>query len=111
MGMIPSGQIKYKSPVEFIEHMTGKTVLSWKEDYQSLRTLFTFTDNTCTFVKRGQILTIEPVVFEPLPRAYCASCGETAHISGFNWKSQCDKTVSSFWEKVRKLYWHRYSKQ
>ena len=41
---------------------------------------------------------------------YCASCGKEVHISKFDYKNRCEISLKNFWEKVRKVYWYRYSK-
>lgn len=109
MALSINKEIQYKNPVEFIEHFTGKTVKSWKRDYASLRIIFIFTDNTYTYVDEGGLISSN-IIYEPLPKSICVSCGEDMHISSWDWSGRCEKTLKNFWQKVRKIYWHRYTK-
>lgn len=43
------------------------------------------------------------------PEPPCKSCGKV-HNSKLDFLGRCDNTLKKFWEKVRKLYWHRYAK-
>jgi NADH pyrophosphatase NudC (nudix superfamily) len=108
MALTRNREIEYKNFVEWIEHRTGKTVKSWKRESHRLSTLVIFTDNTCTYLDEGMLY--ETIQFEEIPKSICASCGEEMHVSSWNWKKQCTNTAKLFWEKVRKLYWHRYLK-
>lgn len=109
MALTKNREILYKNPVEFIEHKTGKTVKSWQRDYASLRVIFIFTDNTCTYIDEGGLMSMN-IVYEPLPKSICVSCGEQAHVSLWDWNGRCEKSLKNFWKKVRKVYWHRYTK-
>src|ERR1051325_7938501 len=109
MALTRNREIRYKDSVEFIEHVTGKTVKSWRRLPERFSTMIIFTDNTCTYLNEGALMDTN-IVFEPLPKSICLSCGEEMHISNWNWKAQCQITTKRFWEKVRRLYWHRYSR-
>ena len=102
-------EIVYDNDIEYIEHISGKRVKCWKNDPSTLSRHIIFTDNTYYQIREGE--EFDPERIEPLPKSFCSSCGEDMHGSGFfNWKNQCEVTVNNFWEKVRKIYWHRYSK-
>jgi len=109
MAITRNREIRYDNPVDFIEHKTGKIVKSWKHYNDRMQTLIIFTDNTCLELDEGMLIS-NNLVFNPLPKSICVSCGEEMHISTFDWQGRCKKTLDNFWEKVRKVYWHRYSK-
>ena len=106
MALSRNREIFYGNLVEWIEHKTGKTVKSWRREPHRLEELIIFTDGTCTRLQEG--MAYDEITFEPIPKSICVSCGEEMHMSEWNWKAQCTNTVKQFWEKVRKLYWHRY---
>jgi hypothetical protein len=102
-------EIRYNSPVEFIEHKTGKRVKSWKRLLDRMSVMIIFDDNTCVRLDEGGLIDNE-IVFEPLPKSYCACCGEEAHIGYFDWAGRCDVFLKRIWGNARKLFWHRYIK-
>lgn len=110
MAVTTSKEIVYRDQVDFIEHVTGKKVLSWRHAMERAGTIFHFTDKTMMFVDYGGMIDMENIVYEPLPRTVCLSCGGDMHAGYFDWKGRCEHTVKHFWERVRKVYWHRYSK-
>lgn len=109
MAITTRKEIRYRDPVEFIEHKTGKTVKSWRRDLHRFMTLIIFTDNTCLELDEG-VLVAADIVFKPLPKSICISCGEEMHFSKFDWLNRCEVTLRDFWQRARKVYWHRYSK-
>lgn len=108
--MLKNREIIYNDYIEFIEHKTGKRVVSYKRLMDTMQTLIIFTNNTCCYVEDGMSLDDE-IVFHPLPKSICSCCGEDSHCGEINWKGQCSIYVRNFWGKVRKIYWHRYSQK
>jgi len=41
-------------------------------------------------------------------KSKCVFCGKKHGPTTFNEKGQCEVYENKFWEKVRKIYWHRY---
>lgn len=95
--------------LEFIEHKTGKRILSWRREMNRLGMSLFFTDNTMLYLEHGDLFPDEPK-YEPMPKSICVSCGQDHHATYWNWKGQCTATVSKFWHQVRKVFWHRYQK-
>ena len=110
MALTRNREISYQSPVEFLEHITGKKVLSWRQEPERMGTVFHFTDKTMLYQDYGSMLEINNIVYEPLPKSICVSCGQDMHFSTFDWRGRCEHSLKHFWERVRKVYWHRYSK-
>lgn len=109
MAIATNKEILYKDPVEFVEHVTGKTVKTWRSLPYKRATLIVFTDNTCCELDEGSLISHE-IVCEPLPKSICVSCGQDMHVTKFDWLGRCEATLKRFWERARKVYWHRYSK-
>ena len=99
-------EVSYTDIIERIEHITGKNVKSYKKDYARGGTWILFDDNTCLFNSEGEMLNLS---FQEIPESFCASCGEERHAGFFDCRGWCSVVAKNFWEKVRKLYWHRYS--
>lgn len=93
---------------EIIEHKTGKKIKEWRQLQERYETLIVFTDNTCCYLAAGE--TLENMVFKPLPKSICVSCGKESHCGKIDELERCEVTLKNFWEKARRLYWHRYSK-
>jgi hypothetical protein len=109
MGLI-NRQISYRDPIEYIEHVTGKRIKAYRERPDMYRTQVIFTDNSYIEIDPGMGIEWDKLEYKEIPPSLCVSCGEIAHASIWNWKGQCEVTVKNFWEKARKLYWHRYLK-
>lgn len=107
---ISDREIHFKNWIEQIEHITGKTVLSWRDDFATVNLIVLFTDKTYCKIHPYESFDVKNLKFERIPESYCASCGKDAHVSFFNWKGWCEVTNKQFWKKARKVYWHRYIK-
>ena len=101
-------EIIHNSPIEFIEHKTGKKVKSWKRLENELRTIIIFTDNTCCYLNPFD--SIDEIEFQPMPKSFCACCGEETHYGYFDWAGRCEIYLKRLWEKARKVFWYRYIK-
>jgi acetone carboxylase gamma subunit len=108
MALTRNRETRYENFVEFVEHKTGKRVLSWGRATDRLCCYIYFTDKTMLEVIEYEGFPDEPV-YKPIPGSICASCGENSHAGYINWKRQCVVTMRNFWERVRKVYWHRYT--
>ena len=102
-------EIVYKNWIEFIEHKTGKIIKTWRQDpCKDSRTII-FMDNTSIDINECEPIP-ETFNFKPIPKNYCASCGEISHSSYFDFLGRCETTLKRFWKKARKVYWYRYLK-
>ncbi len=110
MARATTREIRYESDIDKIEHLTGKTVKSWRNDYSTLYQIIVFTDNTILRVHPYEGLNVDNLVYEEIPKSICASCGKDAHASYWDFRGWCNVTNKRFWERVRKVYWHRYLK-
>ena len=108
---IPTNNDKYtpQDHIQYIEHTTGKKVLKVVNDPARMGRMVVFTDETCCWVEGGSMFDWKNVNYEKIPESICSSCGEPAHFTGWN-KRGCNVSNNRFWDKVRKIYWHRYSK-
>ena len=102
-------EIRHQDYTGFIEHKTGKRIKTWRKNYCNYSTTIIFSDNTSLPLFEGGIFPDNPI-YERIPESFCASCGEDAHVSQFDIFGRCDITLKKFWQKVRKVYWHRHSK-
>ncbi len=93
--------------IKNIEYYTGKKIKSIrKDDCRDGRNVL-FEDGTEGFVpSHGNMINSDTIRHERV-KHFCPSCGGEHHGGGLNWKKQCSVTVGKFWDKVRKLYWHR----
>lgn len=109
MAIATSREVYYANFAKYIEHQTGKKLKSWKRDHASLLIYFLFEDGSIGAIREGgsfdQIFDVRD-----MPKSFCVSCGEEWHASTFDWQGRCQTSVKNFWQKVRKVYWHRYSK-
>lgn len=98
--------------LDYVEHKTGKKVRSWKRDDASLNIFFLFEDGTMGAVREGMMIDGPLPEIHPyeVPKTFCTSCGEEWHAATFDWQGRCGVSVKNFWNKVRKVYWHRYIK-
>ena len=80
MAITINKEIKYDSPTDFIEHLTGKTVKSYKRLMNENYKVFIFTDNTAIKVEEGQEVDLDNLVFTPIPKSFCSSCQYLHHI-------------------------------
>ena len=110
MALLNNKEIRYGGNIEYIEHLTGKTVKSWRNEIAKLSQTIIFTDNTCLELNPYESIDINNLQFKEIPKSICISCGKDAHASYWDFKGWCDKTTKNFWEQVRKVYWHRYLK-
>lgn len=113
MALTKSSEIYYRDWIDRIEHHTQKKILSWERCYDRFGFYVYFTDQTMLYFAEGGALPEDPseLKYQPIPGSICASCGEKRHGAAFyNWKGQCTLTVKHFWEKVRTVFWHRYTK-
>ena len=105
MSPISNREVRYNF-TEYIEHRTGKRVRSFQRLPQILATAILFTDGSEALIREGYGFD-DHFDIEPIKR-FCASCGEAPHASEMDWQGRCSTAVKNFWEKVRKVYWHRY---
>lgn len=111
MAITTGRQIRYDDLAEYVEHQTGKKLRSWKQDSASLMTYFLFEDGTMGALSMGDMIeNVFDIKPYDVPKSFCVSCGEEWHASSFDWQGRCGTTVRNFWKRVRKVYWHRYSK-
>lgn len=110
MALTTNREIFFGSPIEKVEHLTGKTVLSWRRDMNRFGYTVFFTDKTMCLIDEGAPFDWEKAEYLRIPSSICTSCGQDAHVSYWNWKGQCVATVKNFWLKARKVFWHRYQK-
>lgn len=103
-------EIQYDNFVEYIEHLVGKKVLTYKRLPERHATIFLFTDHTSATIDEGVYVANETIKLEPIPKSFCASCGEDMHAGIVDYFGRCEITLKNFWKKARKVYWHRYSK-
>ena len=103
-----NNQYKTLLSLKRIEHTSGKKVI---DSYSS------FNSKLITYILEGgdavQICPEDEVGEMKIVKYVlniCTSCGEQKHISKFNSNGQCEKTINNFYNKVRKLFWHRYIK-
>lgn len=111
MALTESRRLHYRDWIHRIEHHTSKKVLSWEQCYNRFGFDIYFTDETALYLAEGEALPDNPeeLEYKPLPGSICVSCGEKRHgASVWNWKGQCSLTVKTFWEKARKVFWHRH---
>lgn len=108
MALTKNREIHFGDPVEKIEHLTGKTVLSWRREPHRFGFTVFFTDKTMCHIDEGAAFDWAKVEYLRIPTTICASCGQDAHASYWNWKGQCSATTKAFWGKMRKVFWHRY---
>jgi NADH pyrophosphatase NudC (nudix superfamily) len=105
--VIVNREIKYDF-IQYVEQKTGKKVRSYYRHDNMYVTKIFFEDNTEAAIREWEgfdnYFEITPV------KRFCVSCGEEMHISEFDWKGRCSTTIKNFWNKFRKIYWHRYSK-
>lgn len=97
------------NPFQYIEHVTGKKVIGIKDYPEKFGRLVIFEGNLCCFVEEGSRLDWRNVKYEMLPYGICSSCGEPDHFSEWN-RRGCSVTNNRFWDKVKRVYWHRYIK-
>ncbi len=111
MAIATNKEIYYRDIFERVEHQTGKKLRSWKRDHSSMMIYFLFEDNSIGVIQEDVAFGggIEDIDLRDIPKSFCASCGEEWHVSSFDWQGRCNVSVKKFWEKVRKIYWHRYS--
>lgn len=87
---------------------TSKIVKSFFRDYPSRNIYISFEDGMEGIFSKNN--TIQGMEIRPIPVSMCESCGERYHTSIFDHKGRCKTSLKNFWEKVRKVYWYRYSK-
>jgi hypothetical protein len=109
MSALINREIMYNTPIEFIEHLTGKKVKSYKRFLDRNTKIIIFTDNTCIELNDYELID-RKIVFKPIPKSFCACCGEESHIGYFDWNGRCEIYLKNWWKKIRKIYWHRYIK-
>ena len=110
MALSTNREIFYKNPIEFLEHKTGKTVLSWRREMQRFGYTVFFTDKTMCHIDEMVPIDWTQIEYLQIPSSICISCGQDSHASYWNWKGQCTATVQKFWGNMRKVFWHRYQK-
>jgi hypothetical protein len=103
--------IRYDNPVAYIEHVTGKTVRSFKQELGRFGYVALFTDDTYCFIDDGGYFDWRNIEYRPASdlKSFCASCGGDSHVSSFDWRGWCNHKVAQFWRRARKVYWHRYT--
>lgn len=110
MALTTNREVFWGDPIEKIEHLTGKTVLSWRREPHRFGIAVFFTDKTMCYIDEMAPFDWSKVEYLQIPNSICASCGQDAHASYWNWKGQCSATVKAFCLKMRKVFWHRYQK-
>jgi len=108
MAIAKNREVYYSDPITYVEHKTGKKVKSIVRDYQRMGRWMLFEDKTVLYVEEGAELVFGK--YQDYPKSICVSCGEEMHVSSWDWQNRCSVTLKKFWEKVRKVYWHRYLK-
>ncbi len=53
---------------------------------------------------------VSALIIEEKIKPRCVSCGKEGLCIIHDWQGRCSTTLSDFWKRVRKVYWHRYSK-
>lgn len=109
MGMRSNREIFYDSPLDFIKHVTGKDVLSWRRCYDKLGFEVFFADQTYCYISESAPIEWNKIEYLKIPKSICVSCGQDMHASTIDWKGRCSITVQAFWANVRKIFWHRYA--
>lgn len=100
-------EIIYNSGIDHIEHLTGKKVLSWEENNYKDSISIYFTDGTQLELRQGYEFPKNPE-YKKITEGICISCGEHSHCGYIDGLGRCSITVKNFWNKVRKIFWHRY---
>lgn len=108
MAQIRSREVSNRLFEEQVFHQTGKRVRSWMRNATSFTTSILFEDGTEGIVAEGE--RFSEVMQLPEVKRFCVSCGQDMHFASFDWMGRCNHTVRHFWEKVRRVYWHRYSR-
>lgn len=93
--------------VSYIEHQTGKRVRQIYEMPHLMCRRVLFTDDTEAELREG--VSYGDIEIIPITN-FCASCGGLAHASIIDRYGRCSTSVKRFWDNVRKVYWHRYTK-
>lgn len=90
-----------------VEYYTGKRVCEYYHDPLSFLLRFLFDDDTEGTLSPEQ--DISEIKITKKFEYFCVSCGEPGkHISYFDQQGRCEITIKNFWNKARKLFWHRY---
>lgn len=110
MALATNYQIQQKDFVEYIEHTTRKKILSWRHSPGRFGREVYFTDSTAIFVEEGTYFDFSRIEYLEMPKSICISCGEEAHCGKFDRHGRCENKLTEFYKNVRKVYWHRYSK-
>lgn len=110
MALATNYQIPPKDFVEYLEHSTRKKILSWRmAPHRFGREVF-FTDKTMCFISEGEYLDFSRIKYLEIPKSICVSCGEEMHAGAIDKYGRCENKLTEFYKNVRKVYWHRYSK-
>lgn len=110
MALAISREIQGKDFLQFIEHSTGKKVLSWREAAGRFGREVYFTDGTMCYLDPYVAFDFTELEYMQIPKSICVSCGEEAHVSSFDRFGRCQNRLTEFYKNMRKVYWHRYSK-
>lgn len=88
---------------------TGKVAVGVAYSPNTLGIHVLFEDGMEGFLTEGD--SIDGIQIREKPKHFCASCGEEDHGPGtFDQLGRCHISKGRFWEKVRRLFWHRHSK-
>lgn len=110
MALATSREIKGKEFLEFIEHSTGKKVLSWREAVGRIGREIYFTDGTMCYIDPHSAYDFTALEYMEIPKSICISCGEEMHVGSFDRHGRCENKLTEFYKNMSKVYWHRYSK-
>jgi len=112
MALTTSREIYYDDHVAKLEHITGKTILSWRKCQDRFGSEVFFTDKTMIYLGYEEALPEDPntIEYQRIPGTICVSCGEDTHAGTFDRHGRCSNVQRGYWKNVRKVYWHRYLK-
>ena len=110
MALATNRQIPQKDFASYIEHITRKKILSWRESAGRFGREVFFTDNTMCYIDDGSMFDWSNIEYLQIPKSICRSCGEEMHFGAIDEYGRCENKLTEFYKNVRKVYWHRYSK-
>ena len=98
-----------RSALARVGHYFNDPVRECVPDPASLSYVFLFQSGREGVLQEG--CDLSAMQFRERPKTFCVSCGEEPHVSTFDWLGRCQHSITKFWNRARKVYWHRYSKE
>jgi hypothetical protein len=102
-------KISEKEKIFALEHHFNKKLRAYERSNNIFGWIFLFEDGTEGELGEGE--EISAMRWRQTPRSFCASCGEKLHVGNIDWLGRCEYSVARFWNKARKVFWHRYLKE